>query len=181
MKLHFKLRAGSRISEHEMEFAADASPSGGSQKTQFRLNQELVEADWEEVSPGVYSILLDGKSYEAQVSKPPGETGPSGSSFVVTVGLRHYLLETLDPRRRRRAGAGWESEGPQEILAPMPGKVVRVLVEEGQQVSREQGMLVIEAMKMQNELRAPRAGRVEKIFAAEGMGVETGFRLLRLV
>jgi biotin carboxyl carrier protein len=63
----------------------------------------------------------------------------------------------------------------------MPGKVVKVLVHENQEVMRDQGLLVIEAMKMQNELRAPRPGRVERIYVLEGRGVETGARLLRLV
>jgi len=65
-------------------------------------------------------------------------------------------------------------------VAPMPGKIVRILVTEGQEVKRDQGLLVIEAMKMQNELRAPRAGRVERVYMTEGRGVETGARLLRL-
>jgi pyruvate carboxylase subunit B len=63
----------------------------------------------------------------------------------------------------------------------MPGKVVKVLVTEGQQVSSGDGLLVIEAMKMQNEIRASRAGRVEKVHVSEGDGVEAGFRLVRLV
>jgi biotin carboxyl carrier protein len=62
----------------------------------------------------------------------------------------------------------------------MPGKIVKTLVTEGQEVQHNQGLLVIEAMKMQNELRAPRAGRVERVYTAEGQGVETGTRLLRL-
>ena len=62
----------------------------------------------------------------------------------------------------------------------MPGKVVKVLVTEGQQVSPGDGLLVIEAMKMQNEVRASRSGRVEKLHVTEGVGVETGFKLMRL-
>jgi biotin carboxyl carrier protein len=90
-------------------------------------------------------------------------------------------VELGDPRRWRRTGSSIEAEGPQEIVAPIPGKIVKVLVTEGQEVERDQGLLVIEAMKMQNELRAPRAGRVERVYMAEGRGVETGARLLRLV
>jgi biotin carboxyl carrier protein len=63
----------------------------------------------------------------------------------------------------------------------MPGKIVKILVLENQQVGEGQGLLVIEAMKMQNELRAPRPGRVEKVYVLEGSGVEAGFKLLRLV
>jgi biotin carboxyl carrier protein len=103
------------------------------------------------------------------------------SPYLVTVGLRHYLVEIRDPRRWRRDGAGVREKGPQEIVAPMPGKIVKVLVSENQEVVRDQGLLVIEAMKMQNEIRAPRAGRVERIYAQEETGVEAGFRLLRIV
>jgi biotin carboxyl carrier protein len=138
-------------------------------------------ADGEEISPGVYSILIDGRSHEAQVSKRAGDAEGYSSPYVVTVGLRRYLVEIRDPRRWRRDGAGVQEEGPQEIVAPMPGKIVKVLVSENQEVVRNQGLLVIEAMKMQNEIRAPRAGRVERIYAQEGTGVEAGVRMLRLV
>jgi biotin carboxyl carrier protein len=90
-------------------------------------------------------------------------------------------VELRDPRRWRRTGSSIELEGPQEIVAPMPGKVAKILVTEGEEVKSGEGLLVIEAMKMQNELRAPRAGRVERVYTAEGRGVESGARLLRLV
>jgi biotin carboxyl carrier protein len=139
-----------------------------------------IEAHCEEISPGAYSLLVGGRPYEAQVSRPPGEVPGFTSPFVVMVGLRQYRVELSDPRRSRRAGSGLEARGPQEITAPMPGKVVRVLVQQNQQVKSGQGLLVIEAMKMQNELRAPRDGRVDRVYAEEGRGVETGARLLVL-
>jgi biotin carboxyl carrier protein len=89
-------------------------------------------------------------------------------------------VEIRDPRRWKRDGSGVSEQGPQEIVAPMPGKIVKVLVSENQEVMGGQGLLVIEAMKMQNEIRAPRAGRVQRIYAQEGTGVEAGLRLLRL-
>ncbi len=147
----------------------------------FSSDGETLIADGEEISPGVYSILIDGRSYEAHVSKKPGDAEGYLSPYVVTVGLRHYMVEIRDPRFWRRDGAGIQEKGPQEIVAPMPGKIVKVLISENQEVVRDQGLLVIEAMKMQNEIRAPRAGRVERIYAQEETGVEAGFRLLRLV
>ena len=66
------------------------------------------------------------------------------------------------------------------MLAPMPGKIVRVLVESDQEVKQDQGLVVIEAMKMQNELRAPRGGRITAVHVKEGIGIEAGARLLRL-
>ena len=96
------------------------------------------------------------------------------------VGAQEYLIELRDPRRWRRAASLLDNEGPQEIVAPMPGKIVKILISEGEEVAHGQGLLVIEAMKMQNELRAPRAGRVERVYVAEGRGVETATRLVRL-
>jgi acetyl/propionyl-CoA carboxylase alpha subunit len=147
----------------------------------FRVGSQSQEANCEEITPGVYSLLLNGKTYEAFVSKRPGDAPGLAGPYVIVVGLRRYVVELHDPRRWRRTGSSIEAEGPQEIVAPMPGKIVKILVTEGQEVSRDQGLLVIEAMKMQNELRAPRAGRIERIYVEEGRGVESGVRLLRMV
>jgi biotin carboxyl carrier protein len=186
MKLEIKIHSGSKTSDHEFELSAPVSASPGStgaasSVARINFDGETLLADGEEITPGVYSILIDGRSYEAQVSRRAGDAESNLSPYVVTVGLRHYVVEIHDPRRWRRDGAGVREKGPQEILAPMPGKIVKVLVSENQEVVRDQGLLVIEAMKMQNEIRAPRAGRVERIYAQEETGVEAGFRLLRIV
>jgi biotin carboxyl carrier protein len=181
LKFDIKIHAGSKSSEHRLELFPPGPDSPAEGSLQFILDGKKTDAQGEEISPGVYSILVGRRSHEAHVSKRPGDPAGHETPFVVTVGLRHYLVEVRDPRRWRRGSAGAESEGPQEIVAPMPGKIVKLLVTETQEVSRHQGLLVVEAMKMQNELRAPRAGRVERIYVREGMGVETGFRLLRLV
>jgi biotin carboxyl carrier protein len=149
---------------------------------QFTLDNQLVEANWARAAPGIYSIIIDGRSYEAFISSGSGQAARAGEEpYTVTVRGRSHLVEVLEPRRRRRTNTLDASEGPQEILAPMPGRVVKVLVNEGQQVSSGDGLLVIEAMKMQNEVRASRSGRVEKVHVNEGAGVETGFKLVRLV
>jgi biotin carboxyl carrier protein len=185
MKLEITIHSGSRATDHELEVprAESLTPGrGGDSSSEARLTfdgQPLV-ADREEIAPGVYSILIDGRSYEAQISKRAGDAEGNSSPYLVTVGLRRYLVEIRDPRRWRRNGAGLRERGPQEIVAPMPGKIVRILVSENQQVVAGQGLLVMEAMKMQNEIRAPRAGRVARLHAREGTGVEAGFRLLRI-
>ena len=79
-------------------------------------------------------------------------------------------------RRARRAG-GAQGTGPQRLIAPMPGKVVRVLVKPGDEVQARQGLIVVEAMKMENELRAAGAGRVREVFVKEGQSVEAGTAL----
>jgi biotin carboxyl carrier protein len=75
--------------------------------------------------------------------------------------------------RSRRGGAGI-GEGPQKIIAPMPGKVVRLMVAEKDEVESGQGILVVEAMKMQNEIKSPKKGSVQKILVAEGGNVNPG-------
>jgi biotin carboxyl carrier protein len=121
------------------------------------------EASVETLQPGVYSVLLDGRSYEARV-----EDG------VVTVNGFRYEVEVRDPRRWSRQSRGGAHSGAQNIKAPMPGKVVRVLVAVGDAVEPGQGIVVVEAMKMQNELKAPRAGKVIGLSAKIGATVTAG-------
>jgi len=80
----------------------------------FFSDGEPLVADGEEISPGVYSILIDGRSYEAQVSKRAGDADGYLSPYVVTVGLRHYLVEIRDPRRWRRDGAGVQEKAGED-------------------------------------------------------------------
>jgi len=75
---------------------------------------------------------------------------------------------------RRRDAGGAAGVGPQKVTAPMPGKVVRVLVKPGDEVKAKQGLVVVEAMKMENELKAARAGRVRDVLASEGRSVDAG-------
>ena len=172
MKFDITLRAASESSEHQLELRA-----AGAGRPSVLVDGVAADADWTEITPGVYSIILGGRPYEAQVTTRPGS---AEGSYRVKVGAREFVVEVRDPRARRSRAAAGLHEGPQELLAPMPGRIVKVLVSENQQVDAGEGLVVIEAMKMQNELRAPRAGRVERIYVAEGAGVETGFKLLRL-
>jgi biotin carboxyl carrier protein len=109
----------------------------------------------------VYSILVDGASYELRL----------GADEVFVNG-RRFAVETNSGWRRRGSGAG--GEGRANIIAPMPGKVVRVLVEVNQEVEAGQGIAVVEAMKMQNDMKAPRAGRVASISVKPGDSVNAG-------
>jgi len=104
----------------------------------------------------------------------------AGGEYLVQ--LRHVsLLATVDGRRsRREAASGAKGKGEQRITAPMPGRVVRVLVKEGDQVEAQQGLVVIEAMKMENELAAVRPGRVIEVAVSDGMSVEAGRLLVRV-
>jgi biotin carboxyl carrier protein len=133
----------------------------------FRVDGRLVEADTIRISRGAYSILIGGRSLEVTAEES------SGGLLLRTNG-REFQVEVIDPRSWRRGrGAGIELEGRQQLVAPMPGKIVRVLVATGEQVTAGQGLLVIEAMKMQNEIRSPKSGTVEKL-AREGQTVNAG-------
>ena len=135
--------------------------------------------DWREVSVNavfsaddVLSLLLDGKSYEVKQDA-------TGQSRYVALGHRRYRIEMRDPRslRTRRAAAG-DDHGPRRLLASMPGKILRVLAPEGSAVEAGQGVIVVEAMKMQNELKSPKSGVVKKVLAAEGDAVNAGDTLV---
>jgi biotin carboxyl carrier protein len=95
------------------------------------------------------------------------------------IGSSRHKAEVRDPRSlQSRRSAGGEGEGTKKILAAMPGKVVRVLVKERDPVEAGQGVVVVEAMKMQNELKSPKQGAVQKILVAEGASVNAGDVLL---
>jgi biotin carboxyl carrier protein len=117
--------------------------------------------------PGVYTVLLEGRSYDAFV-----EATPDG--LIVTINGNRFEVDVRDPRRLSRRSPGAGGAGVQTLSSPMPGKVVRVLVAVGDTVAAGQGVLVIEAMKMQNELKATRAGTVLSVSAKEGATVVAG-------
>jgi biotin carboxyl carrier protein len=193
MEVSVSRRTGSR-SEHHVEIEFPTLREGGP-SVAFSIDGRRLEIELAEIGRAKFSILIGGRSYTVEVHPArhlPAESGPTdgpggglggSSTFTVEVEGKAFEIEVRDPRsvsRRTRQPAGREHEGPEDITAPMPGRIVKLLVAENQDVRADEGLLIIEAMKMQNELRAPRAGRVEKIYVAEGAGVETGLKLLRL-
>lgn len=175
MKFHVKTQSGSEASDHVLELPSNSQSSSSAAALEYQMDGNSEKVDWAEVSPGIYSLIVNGRSYEARVTK----TGRNGS-FEVKVGDRSFQVELRDSRTRHQRGDSVAHLGPQEIRAPMPGRIIKVLAQEHAAVQSGQGLLVIEAMKMQNEIRAPRAGRVGKIHVREGEGVESGAPLLSL-
>jgi biotin carboxyl carrier protein len=117
---------------------------------------------------GVLSLLLGGNSYEVKQEIVGTETN-------IVVGHERFTASVRDPRSfRSRSRTGTSEQGVMKIKAPMPGKVVRVLAGVGTAVEAGQSVLVIEAMKMQNELKAPKTGVVKRINVAEGAAVDAG-------
>ena len=136
------------------------------------VDGQPVEADVVEIAPHTYSILLGGKSHELRVSPLPD------GSLKIFSAQAEFLAQVIDPREWRGRHGAAEVEGRQQIVAPMPGKIVRILVKAGDTVELGQGLIVVEAMKMQNEIRSPKSGAVEKIIAKEGDAVNAGDVLL---
>jgi biotin carboxyl carrier protein len=139
------------------------------ERWKITLDGKPVAADAVEIAPNTLSLLLEGQSYEIRVTPSPD------GALKLQTGLQEFTAEVVDPRawRGRRHGA-LEAEGRQQVLAPMPGKVVRVLVQAGDTVEAGQGLLVVEAMKMQNEIRSPKGGTVERLNVKEGQPVNAG-------
>ena len=132
-----------------------------------RMDGETLEGSARLLEPGILSLVLAGRSYRCMLDQDSEEP-------AVYIDSRRYSFCIEDPRSwKRRARRGGDS-GPRPMKAPMPGRVIRILAENGTQVEAHQGVLVIEAMKMQNELKAPKAGRVAELRVAAGDTVNAG-------
>jgi biotin carboxyl carrier protein len=139
-----------------------------------KLDGHVLPIDVVSVQEGVLSLLLDGKSYEVKQEIIGAETN-------IVVGHARFGVAVRDPRSfRSRQRAGASEQGVKKITAPMPGKVVRILAAVGAQVEAGQSVIVIEAMKMQNELKAPKSGAVKKVNVVEGAAVEAGQSLAEI-
>jgi biotin carboxyl carrier protein len=135
------------------------------------LDGRVLDVDHQEAGPHFVSLLIGGRSYEAGLEKRPDGYNVVLAEDVLYVELRGASQGALTAPRKTE-------DGPARILAPMPGRLVRVLVQPGQQVQAGEGLLVMEAMKMENELRSPRAGRVAELPVREGQAVETAALLV---
>ncbi len=142
------------------------------------VDGKVYEADFHSISDQpVYSLLLNGESYEAYVYTAEEELQ------VLLVGrLFNARVEDEREKRLRLQGAGDVAERAEYLLkAPMPGLIVSVPVEEGQQVDKGDVLVVLESMKMQNELRSPRAGMVARLRVKPGDSVELKQMILGVV
>jgi biotin carboxyl carrier protein len=163
MKFEIQLTGASGKRKHvvDLERKGDVST--------ISLDGQPVDADAVEIAPNAFSVMLGGQSFEIHVYRS------GDSTLKLQCGPHEFSADIIDPRawRGRKHGAV-EVEGRQEILAPMPGKVVRLLAAVGDAVKVGQGLLVVEAMKMQNEIRSPKSGKVERLLVKEGQNVNAG-------
>ncbi len=149
-----------------------------SNDNQVTVNGETCQVNFDMVSDQpVYSLLLDGKSYEAHVYEDEDgwEVLLQGTLYPATV------VDEREHRLRSAFGSSAEQTGEFYLKAPMPGLVVDLPVEDGQEIKEGQVLLILESMKMQNELKSPRDGVVSRIRVKEGENVERRQTLLSVV
>jgi biotin carboxyl carrier protein len=137
------------------------------------VDGQALEVDLFDGGRDFVSLLIEGRSHEVGLERRP-------SGYTVVLADDVVAVDLAEATRGEAPAMRKAATGPALVQAPMPGKLVRVLVEAGQTVSAGQGLVVVEAMKMENELRAPRAGRVLQVAAREGQTVETGALLVSL-
>ena len=121
----------------------------------------------------VLSLLVYGKSYD--IKRETTGTGEQTQMHMIVRGVS-FSAEVRDPRsfRSRKKADDGDAAGPRRLVSPMPGKVVRILAPAGTKVEAGEGVVVVEAMKMQNEIKSPKAGTVRRIVAEEGAAVDAG-------
>ncbi len=142
-----------------------------------RFGEEIIEVDLAEVSgQPLYSLLVNGESYEAYVY-------PDEDLLQVLLLGQFFSVRVMDEREKRLRTSGLAAaiSGEFTLKAPMPGLIIAVPVEEGQQVEKGQILVILESMKMQNELRAPRPGKISRLRVKPGESVEQKQALLNIV
>jgi biotin carboxyl carrier protein len=132
-----------------------------------RLDGRDVEVDAILARPDVLSLRIGNMAYEVKSERVAND-------LQVWVGGNCFAAEVRDPRSLRGRTRAGDDHGPRKLAAPMPGKVVRLLVHEGDEVEPGAGVAVVEAMKMQNEIKSPKKGKVQKILVSEGATVNAG-------
>ncbi len=163
-----KLRVTIGHEESLLEFRANAGETVYSLEGAINRSGSASVA---EVAPGVFSILLGRRSYTVHVI-------PNGDEFEIWADGQQYSITAADVRDRSAKLKKLSVAGPMELRAQMPGKIVKLLVSPGARVQIGQSLIVVEAMKMQNEMKSPKDGVVAKIHAIEGATVAAGEQLM---
>jgi biotin carboxyl carrier protein len=150
---------------------------------QVTIDGRTHAVDARRISDSVLSLLVQNGSGDVPVQSVDAAFAArhNGGEFDVHLAGRSIAVEVRQAGsfgRQKREGGGVHAAGPQRVVAPMPGKIVRILVKAGDAVTARQGLVVVEAMKMENELRAARDGRVRELLVAEGQSVDAGTVLL---
>jgi biotin carboxyl carrier protein len=132
-----------------------------------RFDGRDFEIDAVLIRPDVLSLRIGDLAYEVKSERVT-------NNLHLWVGSRGFAVEVRDPRSLRGRTRAGDDHGPRKITAPMPGKVVRLLIREGDEVELGRGVAVVEAMKMQNEIKSPKKGTIQRILVSEGAAVNAG-------
>ena len=173
-----------RAAPSEVEGRQDGSSAiatAKAERLQVTVDGRVHEVDVRQVDASTLSLLLTGPNGAARSVQASLVPLGGGGAFDVHVGGRRVPVQVQNGRRPGAPGGGaGAGRGPLRVAAPMPGKIVRVLVKPGDDVRARQGLVVVEAMKMENELRAARDGRVRHVAVAEGQSVDAGTVLVEI-
>ena len=165
MKLHAEIAEN----KHEIEVKRQG------ERVSAHIDGREYDVEVSEPEPGVYLIKNAGKIYEVSISQDAAAPGTTNARL----GNHTFPVRITDPKRLRGAAdADGALDGTAEIKTAMPGKVVRLLVAAGAEVEKGDGVVVVEAMKMQNELKAPKSGTIKEVRVSEGSTVAAGETLV---
>jgi biotin carboxyl carrier protein len=174
----YEVSVGKKIYRVEIEKQGNV-PSGAAQdrsevrdnsngRWKLRLDGREVAVDIARAGKDVLSLIVNGESFEVRQNR-------SGESRQIYIRGSAFEVSVRDPRSlHNRKLAGADNAGPQKLIASMPGKVVRVLARAGEKIAADQGIVVVEAMKMQNEVRSPKDGTLKELLVREGANVTAG-------
>jgi biotin carboxyl carrier protein len=132
-----------------------------------RIDGRAIEVDAVLARPDVISLRIGNQAFEVKCERVGGD-------LHLWVGSQRFAAEVRDPRSLRGRSSAIDDHGPRKLTAPMPGKVVRLLATEGSMVDAGSGVVVVEAMKMQNEIKSPKKGTLQRLLVREGAAVNAG-------
>ncbi len=166
---NYEISVGGKTYKVELESVAGTPSSrNGEVEYRVRLDGREIAVSCVPLSDGALSLIVNGESFDVQCER---------AAETLQVALRGAIYECIvsDPRSlRTRKKTGLADSGEQKLTASMPGKVVRIIAAIGDQIKAGQGILVIEAMKMQNEVRSPKDGQLKKLLVRQGANVVAG-------
>jgi len=157
-----KLKAQLGEIEHSLSITIDG------QKVNVDVDGRAHQLEFRKRDANRYVLMEESRVFDCRIES-------KRENFIVHLRQREYSIDIIDPKRLPSAqSGGGHDHGLVEIVAPMPGKIVRVLVDQGAEVVSGTGILIVEAMKMQNELKTPKSGKVVTIKAQPGATVNAG-------
>ncbi|MDR1679788.1 MAG: acetyl-CoA carboxylase biotin carboxyl carrier protein subunit [Prevotellaceae bacterium] len=165
-----EIKVGDRIADVELISKED-------NMVKIRIDDTIFDVDIVMAENGLCSILHEGKSYNAELKR-----AENGKEYQVNTYFSSFLVQIIDAQSKYQQNRQKDSADEQQssIISQMPGKVVKILVKEGEKVKAGQSIIVIEAMKMQNEYKVQQDCVVERIYVAEGDSVAGGQLLIKL-